>query len=189
MRIPDPERVLDNLPHHLSGGMRQRVMIAMALACDPKLLIADEPTTALDATVQAQILDLLRTLQAELGLAIILITHNLGVVAENAHRVLVMYAGRKGGGGPGGGAVPRAAPSLYARPAAGPAQPGGGGGRRAGAADGNPRHRSRPVGPAARLRLRPALPDHRTGLRGGRPALRVLGGTAVACFRAEEAVP
>ncbi|WP_051356915.1 ABC transporter ATP-binding protein [Azorhizobium doebereinerae] len=95
VRIPDPERVLDELPHRLSGGMRQRVMIAMALACDPKLLIADEPTTALDATVQAQILDLLRALQAELGLAIVLITHNLGVVAENAHRVLVMYAGRK----------------------------------------------------------------------------------------------
>ena len=95
VRIPDPDRVLDELPHRLSGGMRQRVMIAMALACDPKLLIADEPTTALDATVQAQILDLLRALQAELGLAILLITHNLGVVAENAHRVLVMYAGRK----------------------------------------------------------------------------------------------
>ncbi|GGF77288.1 ABC transporter ATP-binding protein [Azorhizobium oxalatiphilum] len=95
VRIPDPARVLDDLPHHLSGGMRQRVMIAMALACEPKLLIADEPTTALDATVQAQILDLLRTLQAELGLAIVLITHNLGVVAQNAHRVLVMYAGRK----------------------------------------------------------------------------------------------
>ncbi|WP_341991396.1 ABC transporter ATP-binding protein [Azorhizobium sp. AG788] len=95
VRIPDPDRVLDELPHRLSGGMRQRVMIAMALACDPKLLIADEPTTALDATVQAQILDLLRALQAELGLAILLITHNLGVVAENADRVLVMYAGRK----------------------------------------------------------------------------------------------
>jgi oligopeptide/dipeptide ABC transporter ATP-binding protein len=95
VRIPDPERVLGDYPHRLSGGMRQRVMIAMALACDPKILIADEPTTALDATVQAQILSLLRGLQAELGLAILLITHNLGVVAGHADRVMVMYAGRK----------------------------------------------------------------------------------------------
>jgi oligopeptide/dipeptide ABC transporter ATP-binding protein len=95
VRIPDPERVLNEFPHRLSGGMRQRVMIAMALACEPKVLIADEPTTALDATVQAQILDLLHGLQSELGLAILLITHNLGVVSGNADRVLVMYAGRK----------------------------------------------------------------------------------------------
>ncbi len=95
VRIADPERVLGEFPHRLSGGMRQRVMIAMALACDPKVLIADEPTTALDATVQAQILGLLRSLQAELGLAILLITHNLGVVAGHADRVMVMYAGRK----------------------------------------------------------------------------------------------
>ncbi len=95
VRIPDPDRILDEFAHRLSGGMRQRVMIAMALACDPAVLIADEPTTALDATVQAQILDLLRSIQAALGLAVMLITHNLGVVAENADRVLVMYAGRK----------------------------------------------------------------------------------------------
>ena len=94
VRIPDPERVLKEFPHQLSGGMRQRVMIAMAIACGPKVLIADEPTTALDATVQAQILDLLRGLQSEFGLAILLITHNLGVVAGNADRVMVMYAGR-----------------------------------------------------------------------------------------------
>jgi oligopeptide/dipeptide ABC transporter ATP-binding protein len=95
VRIADPERMLDEYPHQLSGGMHQRVMIAMALACDPKILIADEATTALDATVQAQILDLLAELKSSLGLAILLITHNLGIVAENAERALVMYAGRK----------------------------------------------------------------------------------------------
>ena len=94
MHIPSPERRFDDYPHRLSGGMRQRVMIAMALACEPKLLIADEPTTALDVTIQAQILDLMRTLREETGTAIILITHDLGVVAELADEVAVMYAGR-----------------------------------------------------------------------------------------------
>ena len=94
VKIPSPETRLDEYPHQLSGGMRQRVMIAMALACDPKLLIADEPTTALDVTIQAQILDLLRDLRDRTGAAIMLITHDLGVVAELAHRVIVMYAGR-----------------------------------------------------------------------------------------------
>jgi len=92
--IPDPEKRIDAYPHELSGGMAQRVMIAMALACDPQLLIADEPTTALDVTIQAQILDLMRHLQAQTGTSIVLITHDLGVVAEMASRIAVMYAGR-----------------------------------------------------------------------------------------------
>jgi len=93
VHIPSPERRIDEYPHKLSGGMRQRVMIAMALACDPQLLIADEPTTALDVTLQAQILDLMRELKAQSGAAIILITHDLGVVAEVCDEIAVMYAG------------------------------------------------------------------------------------------------
>jgi oligopeptide/dipeptide ABC transporter ATP-binding protein len=95
VRIPDPERRLDDYPHQMSGGMSQRVMIAMAIACGPQLLIADEPTTALDVTVQAQILDLLKELQTSSGMGLIIITHDLGVVAATADRVVVMYAGRK----------------------------------------------------------------------------------------------
>jgi peptide/nickel transport system ATP-binding protein len=94
VRIPAPDHRLDEYPHQMSGGMRQRVMIAMALSCSPDLLIADEPTTALDVTVQAQILDLLRDLQRQTGMAIVLITHDLGIVAEMADQVAVMYAGR-----------------------------------------------------------------------------------------------
>jgi oligopeptide/dipeptide ABC transporter ATP-binding protein len=92
--IPRPEKIVDSYPHALSGGMRQRVMIAMAMACKPKLLIADEPTTALDVTIQAQILDLMRHIQKESGTSILLITHDLGVVAEMCTRVVVMYAGK-----------------------------------------------------------------------------------------------
>ncbi len=107
--IAAPERRLNDYPHQLSGGMRQRVMIAMALSCNPKLLIADEPTTALDVTIQAQILELLLSLRDELGMAVIIITHNMGVVAETADRVLVMYAGK----------IVEAAPvdTLFAKPA------------------------------------------------------------------------
>ncbi len=108
VRIPSPERRALDYPHQLSGGMRQRVMIAMALACNPKLLIADEPTTALDVTIQAQILELMRALRAELGTAIILITHDLGVIAELADEVIVMYAGK---------VIERcSAPRLFAEP-------------------------------------------------------------------------
>ena len=110
VHIPSPEQRIDDYPHKLSGGMRQRVMIAMALACDPRLLIADEPTTALDVTLQAQILDLMRELKAASGAAIILITHDLGVVAEVCDEVAVMYAGE---------IVERAAvDELFASPAA-----------------------------------------------------------------------
>ncbi len=93
--IPDPQKLIDAFPHRMSGGMRQRAMIAMALSCRPKLLIADEPTTALDVTVQAQIMELLQELQRDLEMGLLLITHNLGVVAQMARRVVVMYAGRK----------------------------------------------------------------------------------------------
>ncbi|MBU3737359.1 MAG: ABC transporter ATP-binding protein [Rhodoferax sp.] len=95
VRIPDAQRRLRDYPHQFSGGMRQRVMIAMALSCNPRLLIADEPTTALDVTIQAQILRLMTELNQRVGAAILLITHDLGVIAETAHRVVVMYAGRK----------------------------------------------------------------------------------------------
>ena len=108
VRIPAAARRVDEYPHQLSGGMRQRVMIAMALACDPKVLIADEPTTALDVTIQAGILDLMRDIRERLGTAIVLITHNLGVVADIADRVIVMYAGRKAEEAP--------VHELYARP-------------------------------------------------------------------------
>jgi len=94
VRIPRADKIMDEYPHQLSGGMRQRVMIAMAIACEPKVLIADEPTTALDVTIQAQVLELMKELVADMNMAIIFITHDLGVIAEMASDVLVMYAGR-----------------------------------------------------------------------------------------------
>src|SRR5215475_6662229 len=94
VQIPNPRRRVNDYPHQFSGGMRQRVMIAMALACHPKLLIADEPTTSLDVTIQAQILELLAELKERLGMALLLITHAMGVVAQVAQRVVVMYAGQ-----------------------------------------------------------------------------------------------
>ncbi len=113
--IADPERRVDDYPHQLSGGMRQRVMIAMALSCNPRLLIADEPTTALDVTIQAQILDLIRELQVRLGLAVILVTHDLGIVAEYADDVTILYAARVMEQAPSCGAVSKSAQSVHAR--------------------------------------------------------------------------
>ena len=189
-RIPEPEQRAKEYPHQLSGGMRQRAMIAMALACNPKVLIADEPTTALDVTIQAQILDIILDLQRKLGTAIILITHDLGVVAETAQRVIVMYAGRKVEEAP--------VDELFARPqhpythglmASIPrldsdARRGSGHVRRAAA--GNPRHGAGLDQPAGGLRVRAALcacrgslPPRISGLRG--KAAAPLGG--VLAFR------
>ena len=144
VRIPEPRSVPARFPHQLSGGMRQRVMIAMALSCKPALLIADEPTTALDVTIQAQILALIRRLQDEMHMAVIFITHDMGVVAEVAERVLVMYRGRDDRGRVGGCDLPCAAPAVHARAP----RRGAGAGRHA---------RQRPAGalPAAASRRRP----------------------------------
>ena len=115
--IPAPEHRLKEYPHQFSGGMLQRVMIAIAMSCNPKVLIADEPTTALDVTIQAQILELMQELRDTTGAAIMLITHDMGVVAEMADRVIVMYAGRKIEEGRVDEVFPQSVPSLHPRPA------------------------------------------------------------------------
>ena len=158
--IPAPQRRVREYPHQLSGGMRQRVMIAMALACNPKLLIADEPTTALDVTIQAQILDLMRDLKNRLGSAIMLITHDLGVVAEMCERVVVMYAGRKVEEGAGRGDLRPSAASLYARAARlGAEARFVAEGRRARQAGGDSRPGAEPAAADRRLRVRRPLSD------------------------------
>jgi oligopeptide/dipeptide ABC transporter ATP-binding protein len=182
VEIADAARRVNDYPHQLSGGMRQRVMIAVALACRPRLLIADEPTTALDATVQAGILDLLRGLRREFGMAVLLITHDLGVVAEFCERVVVMYAGRMVETGP--------AEAVFSRPR-------------------HPYARAllaaipRLEGPIGRLPaiegVVPAPSDYSAGCRfaprcvfalpacdAAPPALQTLGSSAAACIRAEE---
>ena len=176
--IPQPRQRVDDYPHQFSGGMRQRAMIAMALICDPELLIADEPTTALDVTVQAQILDLLKDLQQEFGSAIILITHDLGVVAEMADDMLVMYGGR---------AVERgSAEKVFASPQH-PYTWGLLGSmprldRRRRAADADPGHAALAAQPAVGLPVPPALRVHRAdgglGHRTERPALADAGAGA-----------
>ena len=173
--ITSPKERAAAYPHQLSGGMRQRAMIAMALACRPALLIADEPTTALDVTIQAQILDLMLGLQDEIGMAIQFISHNLAVVSEIAHEIIVMYAGRGGGACPGRHAVRRAAAPLHGRPDRDAAGPGASGGRVAG----DPRRRAQPGQQLRRLPLRRPLPPRGRQLP---PRRTAAGGTGAAAL-------
>ena len=161
-KVPSPERRLKAYPHELSGGLRQRAMIAMALSCRPSLLLADEPTTALDATVQIQVLILLRKLQRELGMGMIFVTHDLGVAAEIADRVAVMYAGRIVEDGTVRDVLMRRAIRIrwacWPRPCSGQS--------RDNRHRGHPRQPARPAPPAARLRLRAPLQIRGPGLHG-----------------------
>ena len=181
VQIPNPDKRVHDYPHQFSGGMRQRVMIAMALSCSPKLLIADEPTTALDVTIQAQILELLQDMKSRFGMAIMLITHAMGVVAETAQRVVVMYAGKVIEEAPVDGAVRRSAPSLHAGPdPLDPAHRHGGDAQ--GAARGHSGRGAEPAQAAARLPLRGALPLRDAEVpRAVPPLLDVGGGHKVAC--------
>ncbi len=166
VRLPDPERVLASYPHEFSGGMRQRIAIASALACDPKLLIADEPTTALDVTVQAGILRLLDRLRRERDLAVLMISHDLGVMSALADELHVLYAGRIVESGPAGELLAGAAPSVHAQPARQPAGPVGTGER----AEGDSWRAAAAGAPSPGLRLRPALRLRRAAVHASRAA-------------------
>jgi oligopeptide/dipeptide ABC transporter ATP-binding protein len=181
--ISEPRIRAAQYPHQLSGGLRQRVMIALALACDPKLLIADEPTTALDVTIQAQILDLLRDLKARLGMSLLLITHDMGVAAETADRIVVMYAGK---------VIEQASvanvfdaphhPYTQGLLASIPGRKGARGGRLHAIAGTIPALGDMPSG----CRFHPRCPFARDACRADEPALREVDGRFVACVRAEE---
>ena len=182
VNVPMPEKRVDCYPYELSGGLRQRVMIAMALACRPELLIADEPTTALDVTIQAQVLDLMCKLRDELGTAIAFITHDLGVVSELCSRTIVLYCGEIMEEGDTALPADRAPAPLY-RGAEG--LPAGAG--QPGAAPRDPRLRALRAGLPQGLRVRPPVPlRHRAVRRRKAPALRHGRRTAVRCFRYEE---
>jgi len=186
VRIADAARRARDYPHQMSGGMRQRVLIAMALACRPSLLVADEPTTALDVTLQAEVLDLLRTLKRDLRLSLLLISHNLGVIAETADRVAVMYAGRiveEAGARPlfASPRHPYTAGLLRSMPRLGGGEGGAGGARRRlPAIEGNVPDLARlPPGCA----FHPRCPDVMAECREHAPRLLPLGGGSVACFK------